>query len=109
MSKYFKVNYEEKKETKFNYSRHQFITFLHSWFQEVRHLTNEIRHEVKKEAVANAYIGDFIDSIPKGLNGNVIINEDGSVVYTQHTFDFDGRKLELWFMKPLTLFKPHLI
>jgi hypothetical protein len=27
------------------------------------------------------------------LHGNIIIGEDGSVVYTQHTFDFDGEKL----------------
>jgi ABC-type transport system involved in Fe-S cluster assembly fused permease/ATPase subunit len=48
---------------------------------EVRHLTNDVSHEIKKEAVANAYIEDFINSIPKGHQGNVIINEDGSITY----------------------------
>jgi hypothetical protein len=70
------------------------MTFLHSWLQEIRHLTNDVPHEIKKEAVANAYICDFIDSIPKNLNGNVIVRDDGSVVYTQHTFEFDGQKLD---------------
>jgi hypothetical protein len=68
---------------------------LHSWFQEVRHLTNDINHEIKKEAVANAYIDEFIDSIPKNLNGNVVIRDDESIIYTQHTYDFDGEKYVL--------------
>jgi SAM-dependent methyltransferase len=95
LSKYFKTNYEEKKETKFNYTHDEFKKFLHSWFQEVRHLTNDVSHEIKKEAIANAFISDFINSIPKNLNGNVVIHEDGSIIYTQHTFDFDGEKIDL--------------
>ena len=41
---------------------------MHSWLQEVRHLTNDVPHEIKKEAVANSYIEDFIDSIPNIMN-----------------------------------------
>jgi hypothetical protein len=93
LSKYFKTVYEEKKETKFNYTEAEFATFLQSWLQEVRHLTNDATHELKKDAIAKAYIKDFIASIDKNLHGNIIIGEDGSVVYTQHTFDFDGEKL----------------
>lgn len=96
LSKYFSTTYEEKKETKFNYTHKEYRTFLHSWLQEVRHVTNDVTHEAKKEAIANAYIDDFIASIPKNLAGNIIIHEDGSIIYTQHTFDFDGKKIELW-------------
>jgi hypothetical protein len=59
----------------------------------VRHLTNDVRHELQKDAIARAYLSDFIDSIDKNLQGSVIINQDGSVVYTQHTFDFYGEKI----------------
>ena len=63
LEKHFATVYEEKKETKFNYTRKEYLTFLQSWLQEVRHLTNDVNHELKKEAVAQAYISDFIDSI----------------------------------------------
>ena len=54
--------------------------------------TNDVNHELKKDAVARGYIAEFIDSIERNLTGNVIIHNDGSVIYTQHTFDFDGQK-----------------
>lgn len=92
LEKHFATVHEEKKETKFNYTRKEYLTFLQSWLQEVRHLTNDVNHELKKEAVAQAYISDFIDSIDKNLNGNIIIHEDGSIIYTQHTYDYDGVK-----------------
>ncbi len=66
---------------------------MQSWLQEVRHLTNDLSHELKKDAIAKAYISDFLESIDKNLKGNVVIHEDGSVIYTQHTFDFDGEKI----------------
>jgi hypothetical protein len=44
LGKYFSTIREEKKETKFNYTLLEFVTFLQSWLQEVRHLTNDVNH-----------------------------------------------------------------
>lgn len=70
------------------------MSFLQSWLQEVRHLTNDVTHEAKKNAIARAYLNDFVDSIEKkSKEGSVTVNEDGSVVLRHRTVDIDGEKL----------------
>lgn len=60
--------------------------------QELRHLTKDLSHELKKEAVASAYVSDFIDSMDKSVY-NATIQEDGTVILSHKTVDFDGEKL----------------
>jgi hypothetical protein len=48
--------------------------------QEVRHLTNDISHEVRKEAVAKAYISDLINRIDRNLDRNLNIKDYGTII-----------------------------
>ncbi len=75
----------------FKLDRDQFITCCQSWLQEVRHLTSEASHELKKIAIGHAYLSDLFDSIENSA-GNSVTKEDGEVAQNYYFFDYDGIK-----------------
>jgi arginine deiminase len=93
LSKLFHPTNSGKKVTKFTFTHSEFLEYLQSWMQEVRHLTNDISHEVRKDAVAKAYVSDLINSIERNLNRNVNIKDDGTVILMHPTCHFDGEKM----------------
>lgn len=89
--KYFECKNEEDYFVKKEYSTEDFVKFLSSWMQEVRHICSDQRYQIKKDVIANAYVTEFIDSIPISTQGN-IVKRDAKITFTEHVFCYEGVK-----------------
>lgn len=90
-SQFFECEKEEAKTVIKHYTEPQFIQFLSSWVQEVRHLCSEQKYPIIKKIISQSYVKELIDSIPELDSGNVIKIND-NIIFTEHIFSYEGQK-----------------
>lgn len=64
------------------YTENEFITFLSSWMQEIRHL--------KSQDACPSYVKDLVSSISPNHESNVYKTQHGNILFTEHFFSYQG-------------------